>query len=76
MAVGQQDNAQRPANGEGDINANAQNRLASTSAANANTGEEVWDEHQLEKAMNTLKEMHIQVAYSLKVHIYSTTNIK
>jgi hypothetical protein len=29
----------------------------------ANVGEDEWDEEKLEKAMQTLKEMHIQVAH-------------
>jgi hypothetical protein len=28
-----------------------------------NAGEDVWDEERIERALNTVKEMHIQVSY-------------
>ena len=54
MANGQQENAQRP-NGT----ATAENELQ-------NAADYVWDEERLEKAMSTLKEMHIQVSHLLR----------
>jgi hypothetical protein len=57
MANGLQENAQRP-NGA----ATAENEQQ----AAANAADNVWDEERLEKAMSTLKEMHIQVSHLLR----------
>ena len=54
MAVAQQENTQRPTKRE----ENAENGEQSS----ANSVEDEWDEERLEKAMSTLKEMHIQVS--------------
>lgn len=53
MASGQPDNLQRAAD-------TASGENGQEAALNHTEGE-VWDEEQLEKAMKTLKEMHIQV---------------
>lgn len=56
MAADQPNNSQRP--GDDIFNGNHQQRAANAeNIADGNT----WDEEQLEKAMKTLKEMHIQV---------------
>jgi hypothetical protein len=52
MASAQQDNSKAPADA-----APVENGQDPAS----NPGEDEWDEERLEKAMNTLKEMHIQV---------------
>lgn len=55
MANGQQENAQRP---NGAATAENEQQVAAT--------DDVWDEERLEKAMSTLKEMHIQVSHLLR----------
>jgi hypothetical protein len=35
--------------------------------ATSSSSEEAWDEQRLEEAMATLKEMHIQVSYPLRL---------
>ena len=56
MAEGQQQTSRMPAGGSA-----TDQQPDSDQAA-----EEVWDEERLEKAMKTLKEMHIQVSRSFK----------
>lgn len=55
--MSQPGNAQKPVAGA-PTTANGQ----PASQTDANTGDDVWDEEQLEKAMARLKEMHIQVS--------------
>ncbi len=58
MANGQPDNVQR-------LNGGTTAENGQQSAANA--ADDVWDEERLEKAMSTLKEMHIQVSHSAAI---------
>src|SRR3978361_188967 len=55
MPVGQQDESKGPGNGD----AATEGPLQSVGSGDV---EEVWDEDRIEKALKSLKEMHIQVS--------------
>jgi len=42
------------------------NSMPSTNAPVTNDAEDIWDEERIEKALKTLKEMHIQVSSDRK----------
>ena len=60
MANGQQDNVQR---------LNEVTTAENGQQSAAKVADDVWDEERLDKAMSTLKEMHIQVSHLLRSNI-------